>query len=192
MWVFTWPNTPVLCINNSKFQPESDGSRSGSSLSLRNLTGPDAAPPGTNSQVQSPTHRRVHRSISATSTNPSRRASSGGETLRKFTRIILWELSEYWSCIYRNRSSKSSYDCNWHHYRNCDNINGSHCRHNIGTIVNVTTLFWHFFLVCHLPNCIKLILIIPWLDQFPNYLWSMSGVQTSFLLKITQWFANDA
>lgn len=65
-------------------QPESDGSRSGSSLSLRNLTGPDAAQAGTNSQVQSPTHRRVHRSISATSTNPSRRASSGGETLSKF------------------------------------------------------------------------------------------------------------
>jgi MAP/microtubule affinity-regulating kinase len=63
------------------FQPESDGSRSGSSLSLRNLTGPDAVSGG-NSQVQSPTHRRVHRSISATSTNPSRRASSGGETLR--------------------------------------------------------------------------------------------------------------
>ena len=45
-------------------------------------------PPGANSQVQSPTHRRVHRSISATSTNPSRRASSGGETL-----------SEYWGYL---------------------------------------------------------------------------------------------
>lgn len=66
-----------------RFQPESDGSRSGSSLSLRNLTGGEAIPAGTSSQVQSPTHRRVHRSISATSTNPSRRASSGGETMRK-------------------------------------------------------------------------------------------------------------
>lgn len=70
------------------FQPESDGSRSGSSLSLRNLTGPDAIPAGTNSQVQSPTHRRVHRSISATSTNPNRRASSGGETLRKIIEFV--------------------------------------------------------------------------------------------------------
>lgn len=68
-------------------QPESDGSRSGSSLSLRNLTGPDGIQTGTNSQVQSPTHRRVHRSISATSTNPSRRASSGGETLRKRNKL---------------------------------------------------------------------------------------------------------
>ncbi|KAG5668120.1 hypothetical protein PVAND_016073 [Polypedilum vanderplanki] len=70
-----------LLISRKNTDPESDGSRSGSSLSLRNLTG-DAAQQGANSQVQSPTHRRVHRSISATSTNPSRRASSGGETLR--------------------------------------------------------------------------------------------------------------
>lgn len=70
----------------STLQPESDGSRSGSSLSLRNLTG-EAVPPGANSQVQSPTHRRVHRSISATSTNPSRRASSGGETLSEFKKV---------------------------------------------------------------------------------------------------------
>ncbi|XP_070508283.1 serine/threonine-protein kinase MARK2-like isoform X7 [Chironomus tepperi] len=70
-----------LLISRKNTDPESDGSRSGSSLSLRNLTG-EAVPPGANSQVQSPTHRRVHRSISATSTNPSRRASSGGETLR--------------------------------------------------------------------------------------------------------------
>lgn len=70
-----------LLISRKNTDPESDGSRSGSSLSLRNLTGPDAAQAGTNSQVQSPTHRRVHRSISATSTNPSRRASSGaGQT----------------------------------------------------------------------------------------------------------------
>lgn len=64
-------------------QPESDGSRSGSSLSLRNIAGNDAAVAG-NSAVQSPTHRGVHRSISASSTKPNRRASSGAETLRKF------------------------------------------------------------------------------------------------------------
>lgn len=63
-------------------QPESDGSRSGSSLSLRNIAGNDGAAVG-NSSVQSPTHRGVHRSISASSTKPSRRASSGAETLRK-------------------------------------------------------------------------------------------------------------
>uniref|UniRef100_A0A182X092 non-specific serine/threonine protein kinase n=1 Tax=Anopheles quadriannulatus TaxID=34691 RepID=A0A182X092_ANOQN len=62
-------------------QSESDGSRSGSSLSLRNIAGNEGAAAG-NSQVQSPTHRGVHRSISASSTKPSRRASSGGETLR--------------------------------------------------------------------------------------------------------------
>lgn len=63
-------------------QPESDGSRSGSSLSLRNIAGNDTTVVG-NASVQSPTHRGVHRSISASSTKPSRRASSGGETLRK-------------------------------------------------------------------------------------------------------------
>lgn len=35
--------------------------------------------------MQSPTHRGVHRSISASSTKPSRRASSGAETLREYT-----------------------------------------------------------------------------------------------------------
>lgn len=73
---------------NRNEQPESDGSRSGSSLSLRNIAGNDAAAGGGsggggNSSVQSPTHRGVHRSISASSTKPSRRASSGAETLRK-------------------------------------------------------------------------------------------------------------
>lgn len=65
-------------------QPESDsGSRSGSSLSLRNLTGDNLV--NNNQSVQSPTHRRiVQRSISASSTNPSRRASSGGESLRNY------------------------------------------------------------------------------------------------------------
>ncbi|KAF0300054.1 Serine/threonine-protein kinase MARK1 [Amphibalanus amphitrite] len=59
---------------------ESDGSQSGSSLSLRHLTGPAAGPPPTSRQ--SPPHHKVHRSISATSNSkPSRRASSGGETV---------------------------------------------------------------------------------------------------------------
>lgn len=70
-------------------QPESDGSRSGSSLSLRNVSGGDAAAVGGNSSVQSPTHRGVHRSISASSTKPSRRASSGNETLRKLKFILV-------------------------------------------------------------------------------------------------------
>uniref|UniRef100_A0A336LP04 MAP/microtubule affinity-regulating kinase 3 n=1 Tax=Culicoides sonorensis TaxID=179676 RepID=A0A336LP04_CULSO len=70
-----------LLLGRKNTDPESDGSRSGSSLSLRNIAGNDAnAVP--NSAVQSPTHRGVHRSISASSTKPSRRASSGGETLR--------------------------------------------------------------------------------------------------------------
>lgn len=58
-------------------QPESDGSRSGSSLSLRNIAGQPAggAPQPT---AQSPSHRGVHRSISATNSKPNRRASSGG------------------------------------------------------------------------------------------------------------------
>lgn len=67
-------------------KPESDGSRSGSSLSLRNIAGNDVATGsgGGTSAVQSPTHRGVHRSISASSTKPSRRASSGAETLREY------------------------------------------------------------------------------------------------------------
>lgn len=67
-------------------QPESDGSRSGSSLSLRNIppAGATSATTTTNS-AQSPSHghRGVHRSISATNAKPSRRASSGGESLRE-------------------------------------------------------------------------------------------------------------
>lgn len=66
---------------NIMFQPESDGSRSGSSLSLRNIPGqPGSGTPAPT--AQSPSHRGVHRSISATNAKPSRRASSGGETLR--------------------------------------------------------------------------------------------------------------
>jgi len=71
-----------LLLGRKSTDPESDGSRSGSSLSLRNIAGNDAAASGGGSSVQSPTHRGVHRSISASSTKPSRRASSGAETLR--------------------------------------------------------------------------------------------------------------
>ncbi|XP_037917780.1 serine/threonine-protein kinase MARK2 isoform X13 [Hermetia illucens] len=69
-----------LLLGRKSTDPESDGSRSGSSLSLSNVTGNDGAAAG-NSSVQSPTHRGVIRSISASSTKPSRRASSGAETL---------------------------------------------------------------------------------------------------------------
>lgn len=68
---------------------ESDGSRSGSSLSLRNIVGGGGGGAGTGNSVatggtggQSPSHHRVHRSISATNSKPSRRAS-GGESLRE-------------------------------------------------------------------------------------------------------------
>ncbi|KYB28375.1 MAP/microtubule affinity-regulating kinase 3-like Protein [Tribolium castaneum] len=70
-----------LLLGRKSTDPESDGSRSGSSLSLRNMSGQPAvgAPQPT---AQSPSHRGVHRSISATHAKPNRRASSGGETLR--------------------------------------------------------------------------------------------------------------
>jgi MAP/microtubule affinity-regulating kinase len=70
-----------LLLGRKSTDPESDGSRSGSSLSLRNMSGqpPVGAPQPT---AQSPSHRGVHRSISATHAKPNRRASSGGETLR--------------------------------------------------------------------------------------------------------------
>lgn len=70
-----------LLLGRKNTDPESDGSRSGSSLSLRNIANDGTNATG-NTTVQSPTHRGVHRSISASSTKPSRRASSGGETLR--------------------------------------------------------------------------------------------------------------
>ncbi|XP_037917789.1 serine/threonine-protein kinase MARK2 isoform X21 [Hermetia illucens] len=76
-----------LLLGRKSTDPESDGSRSGSSLSLSNVTGNDGAAAG-NSSVQSPTHRGVIRSISASSTKPSRRASSGAETLQIFHRFI--------------------------------------------------------------------------------------------------------
>ncbi|XP_076029278.1 MAP/microtubule affinity-regulating kinase 3-like isoform X33 [Oratosquilla oratoria] len=69
-----------LLLGRRSSDLESDGSRSGSSLSLRTMT-----PRGQESSAgQSPSHahRGVHRSVSATNSKPSRRASSGGETLR--------------------------------------------------------------------------------------------------------------
>ncbi|XP_034476051.1 MAP/microtubule affinity-regulating kinase 3 isoform X20 [Drosophila innubila] len=66
-----------LLLGRKSTDPESDGSRSGSSLSLRNIPGNEAGGNAGNAVVQSPTHRGVHRSISASSTKPSRRASSG-------------------------------------------------------------------------------------------------------------------
>ncbi|CAL8110672.1 unnamed protein product [Orchesella dallaii] len=77
-----------LLLGRRSSDLESDGSRSGSSLSLRNIVGPISGggsavtPGGTSSNAQSPSHRGVHRSISATNSKPSRRASSGGESLR--------------------------------------------------------------------------------------------------------------
>ncbi|XP_011300036.1 serine/threonine-protein kinase MARK2 isoform X5 [Fopius arisanus] len=76
-----------LLLGRKTTDPESDGSRSGSSLSLRNIppqvgSGGGGSGGGTGGTVQSPSHRGVHRSISASNSKPSRRASSGGETLR--------------------------------------------------------------------------------------------------------------
>jgi len=82
-----------LLLGRRSSDLESDGSRSGSSLSLRNIVGPvpggAAATGGTSSTIarnvqnQTPSHRGVHRSISATNSKPSRRASSGGDSLRE-------------------------------------------------------------------------------------------------------------
>ncbi|KAH0947548.1 hypothetical protein HN011_010369 [Eciton burchellii] len=77
-----------LLLGRKTTDPESDGSRSGSSLSLRNIPpqvgsgSGGGSSGGTGGAVQSPSHRGVHRSISASNPKPSRRASSGGETLR--------------------------------------------------------------------------------------------------------------
>ncbi|CAG9840972.1 unnamed protein product [Diabrotica balteata] len=68
-----------LLLGRKSTDPESDGSRSGSSLSLRNMTGQQQATP--QPAIQSPQHRGVHRSISATHAKPNRRASSGGGTI---------------------------------------------------------------------------------------------------------------
>ncbi|XP_065161670.1 serine/threonine-protein kinase MARK2 isoform X5 [Atheta coriaria] len=70
-----------ILLGRKSTDPESDGSRSGSSLSLRGITGQQAVG-AVQPTAQSPSHRGVHRSISATNAKPNRRASSGGETLR--------------------------------------------------------------------------------------------------------------
>jgi MAP/microtubule affinity-regulating kinase len=70
-----------LLLGRRSSDLESDGSRSGSSLSLRNIVGPNSGSGNANAtgSGQSPSHRGgVHRSTSATnSSKPSRRASSG-------------------------------------------------------------------------------------------------------------------
>ncbi|XP_073995091.1 serine/threonine-protein kinase MARK2-like isoform X15 [Rhodnius prolixus] len=79
-----------LLLGRKSTDPESDGSRSGSSLSLRGSHGTSAASGGGGGGgANSPSHpggaaRAVHRSISASSgAKPSRRASSGAaDTLR--------------------------------------------------------------------------------------------------------------
>ncbi|XP_061725342.1 serine/threonine-protein kinase MARK2-like isoform X2 [Cydia pomonella] len=74
-----------LLLGRKSTDPESDGSRSGSSLSLRNAAPAGAAPPAAaqHSGAGSPGHRGVQRSISATARpSNSRRASSGAEVLR--------------------------------------------------------------------------------------------------------------
>ncbi|KAK6632123.1 Map microtubule affinity-regulating kinase [Polyplax serrata] len=63
-----------LLLGRKNTDPESDGSRSGSSLSC-NIP---AATPAGNAQSPLHGHRGVHRSISATNPKPNRRASSGG------------------------------------------------------------------------------------------------------------------
>ncbi|XP_030749127.1 serine/threonine-protein kinase MARK2-like isoform X6 [Sitophilus oryzae] len=69
-----------LLLGRKSTDPESDGSRSGSSLSLRNMTG-QQQPGAPQPTAQSPSHRGVHRSISATHAKTTRRASSGGGTI---------------------------------------------------------------------------------------------------------------
>ncbi|XP_045781302.1 serine/threonine-protein kinase MARK2-like isoform X6 [Maniola jurtina] len=77
-----------LLLGRKSTDPESDGSRSGSSLSLRNAAAPGQPQPASQGNAHaggcaSPSHRGVQRSISA-SARPaaSRRASSGAEVLR--------------------------------------------------------------------------------------------------------------
>ncbi|XP_076669557.1 serine/threonine-protein kinase MARK2 isoform X6 [Andrena cerasifolii] len=83
-----------LLLGRKTTDPESDGSRSGSSLSLRNIPpqagsgggggggGGGGSGGGTGGAVQSPSHRGVHRSTSASNPKTSRRVSSGLETIR--------------------------------------------------------------------------------------------------------------
>ncbi|KAJ8959367.1 hypothetical protein NQ318_022053 [Aromia moschata] len=60
-----------LLLGRKSTDPDSDGSRSGSSLSLRNMSGQQQAAP--QPAAQSPSHRGVHRSISVTHAKPNRR-----------------------------------------------------------------------------------------------------------------------
>ncbi|XP_047999949.1 serine/threonine-protein kinase MARK2-like isoform X8 [Leguminivora glycinivorella] len=74
-----------LLLGRKSTDPESDGSRSGSSLSLRNAApqAQQAAAANQHSGGGSPGHRGVQRSISATARpSNSRRASSGADVLR--------------------------------------------------------------------------------------------------------------
>ncbi|XP_048488188.1 serine/threonine-protein kinase MARK2 isoform X4 [Plutella xylostella] len=78
-----------LLLGRKSTDPESDGSRSGSSLSLRTAAAPGApaqpppAQPHNAGGASSPSHRSVQRSISATARPAaSRRASSGADVLR--------------------------------------------------------------------------------------------------------------
>ncbi|KAB7507726.1 Serine/threonine-protein kinase MARK2 [Armadillidium nasatum] len=73
-------NASYILLGRKSSDLESESSRSGSSLSLRNtcLTprGPESA---TTAATQSPSHHRgVHRSVSATNAKPRRRSSAGG------------------------------------------------------------------------------------------------------------------
>ncbi|KAL0810508.1 hypothetical protein ABMA28_010629 [Loxostege sticticalis] len=81
-----------LLLGRKSTDPESDGSRSGSSLSLRTAAPPPHQPPpqpgrdagATGAAGGSPSHRGVQRSVSATARPAqSRRASSGAEVLSK-------------------------------------------------------------------------------------------------------------
>ncbi|XP_054005642.1 serine/threonine-protein kinase MARK2-like isoform X3 [Hylaeus anthracinus] len=79
-----------LLLGRKTTDPESDGSRSGSSLSLRNIPpqagsgggGGGGSGGGTGGAVQSPSHRGVHRSISASNPKPNRRVSSVIDSFR--------------------------------------------------------------------------------------------------------------
>nr|XP_014278719.1 serine/threonine-protein kinase MARK2-like isoform X1 [Halyomorpha halys] len=76
-----------LLLGRKSTDPESDGSRSGSSLSLRGNTG---VAPGSGAGGASSPARSVHRSVSATAAKPSRRASSGAaDTLRESLALAL-------------------------------------------------------------------------------------------------------
>ncbi|XP_018333169.1 MAP/microtubule affinity-regulating kinase 3-like [Agrilus planipennis] len=89
-----------LLLGRKSTDPESDGSRSGSSLSLRNIAG-QANVNAPQATAQSPSHRGVHRSISATNAKPNRRASSGGSLARCVSVCVCFFYCLYLSfCLY--------------------------------------------------------------------------------------------